>query len=73
LGRQRSPLAQGRVTLEATGVAIDVSKHRLDVAISPSDEPGFAVARDAAWLDALAARLKPLGPAAIAVAATGGF
>jgi transposase len=59
--------------MEATVVGIDVSKDRLDVAITPSDEPGFAVARDAAGLDALAARLKPLAPAAVAVEATGGF
>lgn len=59
--------------MEATVVGIDVSKDRLDVAIYPSAEPGFAVARDAAGLDALAARLKPLGPAAVAVEATGGF
>lgn len=60
--------------MEATVVVgIDVSKERLDVAIYPSDEPGFAVARDAAGLDALAARLKPLGPTAVAVEATGGF
>jgi len=60
--------------MEATVVVgIDVSKDRLDVAIYPSDEPGFAVARDAAGLDALAARLKLLGPAAVAVEATGGF
>jgi hypothetical protein len=30
--------------MEATVVGIDVSKDRLDVAIYPSDEPGFAVA-----------------------------
>lgn len=60
--------------MEATVVVgIDVSKDRLDVAIYPGDEPGFAVARDAAGLDALAARLKLLGPAAVAVEATGGF
>jgi transposase len=59
--------------MEATVVGIDVSKDRLDVAITPSDEPGFAVARDAAGLDALAERLKPLAPAAVAVEATGGF
>ena len=59
--------------MEATVVGIDVSKDRLDVAVYPSDEPGFAVTRDAAGLDALAARLKPLGPAAVAVEATGGF
>ena len=60
--------------MEATVVVgIDVSKDRLDVAIYPCDEPGFAVARDAAGLDALAARLKPLAPTAVAVEATGGF
>lgn len=43
-------------------VGIDVYKDRLDVAIYPSDEPGFAVARHAAGLDALAERLKSLAP-----------
>lgn len=53
-------------------VGIDVSKDRLDVAVLPGGEV-FAVARDAAGLDALAARLAPLAPAAVALEATGGF
>lgn len=53
-------------------VGIDVSKDRLDVAVRPSGE-GFRVARDAAGLDALLARLGPLAPAAVAVEATGGY
>ena len=52
-------------------VGIDVSKDRLDVAVLPGGEV-FAVARDAAGLDALAARLAPLAPAAVALEATGG-
>lgn len=53
-------------------IGIDVSKDRLDVAVLPSGE-SFAVARDAAGLDALAARLVPLAPQAVALEATGGF
>jgi transposase len=53
-------------------VGIDVSKDRLDVAVRPTGE-SFAVARDAAGLDGLVARLIPLAPAAVAVEATGGY
>lgn len=53
-------------------VGIDVSKDRLDVAVRPTGE-SFAVARDAAGLDGLVARLTPLAPAAVAVEATGGY
>jgi len=59
--------------MDAIVVGIDISKDRLDVAVHPSQQPGFALARDAAGLDALVARLKPLAPTAIAVEATGGF
>lgn len=58
--------------MDAIVVGIDVSKDRLDVAVRPTGEV-FAVARDAEGLDALLARLKPLGPAAVAVEATGGY
>lgn len=62
--------------MEPTGstifVGIDVSKDRLDVAVLPGGEV-FLLARDAAGLDALAARLGPLHPAAVALEATGGF
>lgn len=58
--------------MEPTVVGIDVSKDRLDVAVLPSGE-AFAVARDAAGLDALAARLRPLDPQAAALEATGGY
>ena len=53
-------------------VGIDVSKDRLDVAILPGDEV-FFVKRDAEGLDALAARLTPLSPEAVALEATGGY
>lgn len=53
-------------------VGIDVSKDRLDVAVHPSGE-AFAVARDAAGIDALAARLRPLAPTIVALEATGGY
>ena len=58
--------------MEPTVVGIDVSKDRLDVAVLPSGE-AFAVVRDAAGLDALAARLLPLAPQAVALEATGGY
>ncbi len=53
-------------------VGIDVSKDRLDVAVRPTGEM-FVVTRDTEGLDALAARLAPLAPAAVAVEATGGY
>ncbi len=58
--------------MDAIVVGIDVSKDRLDVALRPSGD-SFAVARDAAGLDVLIARLKPLAPVTIAVEATGGY
>ena len=53
-------------------VGIDVSKDRLDVAVLPSGEV-FATGRDAAGLDDLLARLRPLAPELVALEATGGF
>jgi len=53
-------------------VGIDVSRDRPDVAVLPGGEV-FALARDTAGIDALAARLAPLVPAAVALEATGGF
>lgn len=58
--------------MEPIVVGVDVSKDRLDVAVRPSGD-AFSVPRDAAGLDALLARLAPLGVAAVAVEATGGF
>jgi transposase len=58
--------------MDATVVGIDVSKERLDVHVEPAGE-AFAVARDAAGLEALVERLKPLSVTAVAVEATGGF
>ena len=58
--------------MDATVVGIDVSKDRLDVHVHPAGE-NFAVARTAEGLDALIARLAPLGVHAVAVEATGGF
>src|SRR5271167_2037848 len=69
LGRQRSPLAQGRDKMDAIVVGIDVSKNRLDVAVRPSGET-FVVARDSRGLGELIARLKPLAPTAIGLEAT---
>jgi transposase len=52
-------------------VGIDVSKDRLDVAVRPNGE-AFAVERNAAGLELLAAQLTALSPY-IALEATGGF
>src|ERR1700730_12567018 len=59
LGSVASPLAQGRVKMDAIVVGIDVSKDKLDIAVRPSGEI-FSTSRDAAGLDALIARLAPL-------------
>lgn len=53
-------------------VGIDVSKDRLDVAVCPSGE-AFAVERNAAGLERLAARLSKIAPHIVALEATGGF
>jgi transposase len=58
--------------MDAIVVGIDVSKDRLDVHVHPSGET-FGVARNAEGLEALNARIAPLGPWAVAVEATGGF
>ena len=58
--------------MDATVVGIDISKDCLDVHVHPTGE-SFAVARNAEGLDALIARLVPLGVQAVAVEATGGF
>jgi transposase len=59
-------------TSEPIFIGIDVSKDRLDVAVLPSGEV-FVTGRDAAGLDDLLARLRPLAPALVALEATGGF
>jgi transposase len=53
-------------------VGIDVSKDRLDVVVRPSGEM-FAVDRNAAGVEKLAARLRELSPHIVALEATGGF
>jgi transposase len=58
--------------MEKVIVGIDVSKDRLDVAVRPSGE-AFVVARNAAGLEELVARLAGLGAHLIALEATGGF
>jgi transposase len=58
--------------MEATVVGIDVSKDQLDVYVHPAGER-FVVGRNADGLEALNARLVPLGAKAVAVEATGGF
>jgi transposase len=58
--------------MEEFYVGVDVSKDRLDVHVRPS-AAAFAVARDGEGLEALVARLAELGPARIAIEATGGF
>jgi transposase len=58
--------------MDATVVGIDVAKDRLDVCVRPGGE-SFVVARTAAGIEDLAARLKRLAPHVVAVEATGGF
>jgi transposase len=53
-------------------VGIDVAKDRLDVHLLPSGE-AFAVPRDHAGLERLAARLDQAAPALVVLEATGGF
>jgi transposase len=70
--RRRSSIRQGRVTMDAIVVGIDISKERLDVALRPGGE-AFTVERNAAGLELLVGRLKELVPQIIALEATGGF
>lgn len=58
--------------MENIVVGIDVAKNRLDVAVRPSGEV-FAVERNGAGLAALCEKLVALGPAIVAIEATGGF
>ena len=53
-------------------VGIDVAKAGLDVHVLPAGEV-LAVGRDAAGIDALIGRLRPLAPAIVAIEATGGL
>ena len=53
-------------------VGIDVAKDRLDVAVRPGGEV-FTVERNAAGLEQLCGKLKPLAPRIVALEATGGF
>jgi transposase len=65
-------MEQTSTAAEPIFIGIDVSKDRLDVAVLPSGE-AFATSRDAAGLDDLLARLRPLAPELVALEATGGF
>lgn len=65
-------MEQTNSAAEPIFIGIDVSKDRLDVAVLPSGE-AFATGRDAAGLDTLLARLRPLAPGLVALEATGGF
>jgi len=58
--------------MEQSYVGIDVAKDRLDVHVLPSGD-SFAVARDGEAVEALAERLRGLGPRLIVLEATGGF
>lgn len=53
-------------------VGIDVSKAQLDVGVRPTGET-WSVPHDDAGLEAVVARLQPLGPTMIVVEATGGW
>ena len=68
VGRDASPVEQGRVTMDAPYVGIDVSKDRLDVHVRPGGE-AFAVARYGEGLAAPVERLKALSPHLVAVEA----
>lgn len=58
--------------MEMVVVGIDVAKAGLDVHVLPAGE-AFALGRDAAGLDTLIERLRPLAPAMVAIEATGGL
>jgi transposase len=58
--------------MESIYVGIDVSKDRLDVHVRPRDL-AFAVTREGTGLAELVDRLREVGPALVAVEATGGF
>jgi transposase len=58
--------------MDTITVGIDVSKDQLDVAVRPTGE-AFAVARTAAGLELLTARLREISPRVVALEATGGF
>jgi len=58
--------------METITVGIDVAKDHLDVAVRPSGDV-FAVERNGAGLAALCEKLVALGPAIVAIEATGGF
>jgi transposase len=58
--------------MDSITVGIDVAKDRLDVAVRPSGEV-FVVARAAAGLEELCARLHAIAPHLVALEATGGF
>lgn len=55
-----------------TFIGIDVSKDRLDVHVSPAGET-WTSPRDAAGLEALAAKLVAIGPTLVGLEATGGY
>jgi transposase len=61
-----------KATADPVFAGIDVSQHKLDVAIWPSGET-FAVDRNAKGLKDLCLRLSALNPVIIALEATGGF
>ena len=65
-------MEQTSIAAEAVFIGIDVAKDRLDIAVLPSGE-AFVTSRDAAGLDDLLARLRPLAPELVALEATGGF
>jgi transposase len=58
--------------VDSVVVGIDVAKAGLDVHVLPAGE-AFAVGHDAAGIDALVERLRPLAPAIVAIEATGGL
>src|ERR1700752_3871986 len=72
VGRSRSPIAQGRETMDPIAVGIDVSKERLDVHVHPAGRV-LSLSRDGAGLEELIGLLASVAPQLVAVEATGGF
>ena len=61
-----------QVLVEATQLAIDVSKERLDVAVRPNGD-SWGVGYDQPGVEQLATELAVLGPAVVVLEATGGL
>jgi transposase len=66
---------EGRLSLESEGpyyIGIDVSKDRLDIAVSPTGDT-WSAANDASGITGTVQRLVPLHPELVVLEATGGL